>query len=64
MSYRLYAHFEPIYARVGRQYNDIDKALKAARKVASAIVEIRELLPNGREVLWGILRDGRPVNAV
>ncbi len=57
--YRLYKEYDGLAVRTARAYKQLEKATQVALKIQAAFVEVRRLLPNGKEVLVDIIVDGR-----
>jgi hypothetical protein len=57
--YRLYAQYDQVAVRTARRYNDLQKAAAIAATIQAKCVEIRELLPCGKERLVDIYQGGR-----
>jgi hypothetical protein len=57
--YRLYAQYDTVAVRTARRYNDLKKAAAIAATIQAKCVEIRELLPSGKERLVDIYERGR-----
>jgi hypothetical protein len=57
--YRLYKEYDGLAVRTARAYKQLEKAIQVALKIQAAFVEVRRLLPNGKEVLVDIIVDGR-----
>ncbi len=57
--YRLYAQYDTVAVRTARCYNDLKKAAAVAATIQAKCVEIRQLLPNGKERLVDIFQHGR-----
>lgn len=61
--FRLYAQYEQLAVRTGRRYSSVEKALDVANKIEAKVVEVRELLPSGKERLVDIVVRGRGQHA-
>ncbi len=57
--YRLYATYDTVAVRTARRYKDIKKACEVAASIKARWVEVRRLLPSGKEQLVDIYREGR-----
>jgi hypothetical protein len=57
--YRLYAQYDQIAVRTARRYSDLKKAAAVAATIQAKYVEIRELLPSGKERLVDIYQGCR-----
>ncbi len=59
--FRLYAQYDTVSVRTARRYNDLKKAKAVAGAIQAKCVEIREMLPSGKERLVDIYQGGRSV---
>lgn len=57
--YRIYAEYEGVATRTARRYKDLVKAIEAAKKVATDVVYVRQLLPTGQERLVDVVMGGK-----
>ena len=57
--FRLYAQYDDIAVRTARRYSQLQKAAQVAATIQAKCVEIRELLPNGKERLVDIYQNGK-----
>ncbi len=61
--FRLYAQYDYLAVRTARRYNDLQKAAAIAATIQAKCVEIRQLLPNGKEQLVDIFQGGKSVSS-
>lgn len=57
--FRLYAKYDTVAVRTARCYSDLRKAAAVAATINAKCVEIRKLLPSGKEQLVDIYQQGR-----
>ncbi len=57
--FRLYAQYDDLAVRTARRYSQLEKAAQVAATIQAKCVEIRELLPNGKERLVDIYQNGK-----
>ncbi len=61
--FRLYAQYDDIAVRTARRYSQLEKASQVAATIQAKCVEIRQLLPNGKEQLVDIFQGGKSVSS-
>ena len=57
--YRLYKEYDGLAVRTARTYTQLEKAIQVALTIQATFVEVRKLLPSGKEVLVDVIVDGR-----
>ncbi len=57
--FRIYAQYDAVAVRTARRYNDLQKAAAIAATIHAKCVEIRELLPSGKERLVDVYQNGK-----
>lgn len=61
--FRLYAQYDYLAVRTARRYSQLEKAAQVAATIQAKYVEIRQLLPNGKEQLVDIFQGGKSVSS-
>jgi hypothetical protein len=61
--FRLYAQYDDLAVRTARRYSQLQKAAQVAAKIQAKCVEVRQLLPNGKEQLVDIFQGGKSVSS-
>lgn len=61
--FRLYAQYDYLAVRTARRYSQLEKAAQVAATIQAKCVEIRQLLPNGKEQLVDIFQGGKSVSS-